>query len=176
MSTESASIPDGLTVADLKPRRAGLFLGLVPITAFVALVGLAFTGLFGGGHARWQQAEGQGARIAVRMPATMRNGIYFEMRIDVTARRDIDELVIEVPERLWRDMTINAQVPQAREEKFRDGAFRFQYGKLKAGETMTVKVDGQVNPPLVGRSVGAIRALDGDAVLAALPLSIEVLP
>jgi hypothetical protein len=96
MSTQGISIPDGLTAEDLKPERAALFLGLLPILVFALLIGVALAGVFGGGHARWQVAEGPGATLAVRMPERMRNGIYFEMRLAGIARlADVEWAILE---------------------------------------------------------------------------------
>jgi hypothetical protein len=175
--TNDLALPDGITRAELDaPGDIRRVSGLLPIVVLAIILGLALCGLFGGGKATRRIVRTEAATLAVTTPSVMRNGIYFETRIAVTARRDIGQLVLAVPESLWRDETISAQVPQASDETFEDGEFRFSYGKLKAGETFNVKIDGQVNPPLVAGNSGSIRALDGKAELAVMPLSIKVLP
>jgi len=39
-----------------------------------------------------------------------------------------------------------------------------------------LKIDGQINPPRLGGSAGRIRLLDGEVELAALPISLKVIP
>jgi hypothetical protein len=73
-------------------------------------------------------------------------------------------------------MTINTMTPAPGEEQFKDGAFRFDYGPLKAGETLDIKIDGQINPPLFAGTRGQIALFDGERELAATPLHITVLP
>lgn len=67
-------------------------------------------------------------------------------------------------------------VPAPSEESFKDGAFRFDYGPLKPGESIDIKIDGQINPPLFAGTRGTVAVLDGERQLATIPLHITVLP
>ena len=73
-------------------------------------------------------------------------------------------------------MTINTMIPAASEESFKGGAYRFSYGALRAGETLVVKIDGQINPPLFAGTEGEIALFDGERRLGGMPLKIKVLP
>ena len=116
------------------------------------------------------------ATLAVTTPDRLRNGMLFETRISAQAKRPIEDAVIAIPSAMWRDMTVNTMVPAPAEEEFVAGEFRFHFGPLEPGETLTLKVDGQVNPPRYSSSSGRLRLLDGEAELAVLPLSLKVIP
>ena len=58
----------------------------------------------------------------------------------------------------------------------KDGAFRFDYGPLKAGETLDIQIDGQINPPLFAGTHGRVAVFDGERELVGIPLRITVLP
>lgn len=175
--SEARAFPDGIehrhaSRASWLSRSAGI----VSLLVFGALLALALAGLFGGGRSPVRTVEGADVALTVATPATLRNGLFYETRITITARRDIGKLVLAVPPSLWRDMTINAQVPAAAEESFENGRFAFDYGPLKAGDKLEVKIDGQINPPLFGGTRGTIAVLDDKRELASLPLSMRVLP
>jgi hypothetical protein len=136
----------------------------------------AFLGAFGGGRARPLALDTGVARLTVTTPRTLRNGEFFETRIGVTAQADIADLVIAVRPELWRDMTINTMIPAASEETFKQDSYRFSYGPLKKGETLRMKIDGQINPPLFAGTKGEIAVLDGERPIGAIPFDIDVLP
>jgi hypothetical protein len=141
-----------------------------------SMIVAAFLGAFGGGRVRPLALESGAAQLTVTTPRTLRNGEFFETRISVLARADIADLVIAVPPGLWRDMTINTMIPAASEETFKQDSYRFSYGPLKRGETLQMKIDGQINPPLFAGTRGEIAVLDGEAPIGAIPFAIDVLP
>ncbi|RDE07163.1 hypothetical protein [Sphingomonas aracearum] len=149
---------------------------IVSLLVFGGLLLAALLGTFGGGRSPVRTAQAAAATLTVATPRTLRNGVFFETRVTVTARRDIARLVLALPPSLWRDITVNSQVPQASEEKFENGRFAFDYGPLKAGESLDVKIDGQINPPLFGGTSGTIAVLDDKAELVSLPVTMKVLP
>lgn len=173
----TADFPDGLTDRHMsEPTRAHRFANPLSLVVLGLLVLGALFGLFGGTRAETERVTSPAADLRVTVPHVMRSGIFFEMRVEAVARRDIADATIAVEPSAWHDMTINTQIPAADPEEFKDGQFRFHYGPLKAGERLEVKVDGQINPPLTIGTRGKVALLDGDAELAALPLRIRVLP
>ncbi len=143
----------------------------------LALVLLAaLIGLLGGAPAPTRRTANAAAPLAVTTPDMLRNGMFFEARIAVVARRPIDDAVIAIPAAMWRDMTVNTLIPAPTEEQFVGGEFRFHFGPLGAGETLGLKIDGQMNPPRLASSGGRLRLLDGEVELAALPLGLRVIP
>ena len=169
--------PDGLDDGHAAERGGfQVHASLVSIVVLGALMALAMTGLLAGARTPPETVRAAAAELQVTMPRTLRNGEFFEMDVAVTARAPIADATIVLPPGLWRDMTINTMIPAASEEEFKDGAFRFRYGALKAGERLAVKIDGQINPPLTWGTRGAVTLYDGDRRLAELPVRIRVLP
>lgn len=170
----SSGYPDGL--APRNQAEHGGKWNWLSLAVLSALMLAALLGAFGGGKFPVRVAEAEAARLDVAAPAIIRNGEFFEMRVRVHARRPIAKAELVVPVGLWRDMTINTMVPAASEEKAEQGAFRFDYGELKAGDVLDIKIDGQINPPLFAGTRGAIGVADGERMLAQVPLHIRVLP
>ena len=171
------AFPDGLA-PDHAKRRGGWHrhANLLSLAVLGALMALAMTGLLAGGRTPERAADFATARLGVTVPKILRNGQFFEMRIDVAARSDIADLRVTLPPALWRDMTINTMIPAASEEAFADGAFDFGYGPLAAGKALSIKIDGQINPPLTLGTRGDVAIHDGDERIGAVPITIRVLP
>lgn len=175
--TDSTALPDGIDERHVAPVR-GLRAHASPIAFIVlgAMLAMASTGMLGGAPAPVTIVNAPGASLQLKVARPLRSGLFFETRILVTARRAIAKPVVGVDASLWRDLTINSQIPAPAEERFEQGQYRFEYGALKAGETLEVKIDGQTNPPLVGKVAGKITLLDDDAPLAETRIVIPVLP
>ncbi len=141
-----------------------------------AILLAALLGAVGGGRAPTDRVSTAGATLAVTSPDRLRNGMFFETRIAATATAAIGDAVIAIPAAMWRDTTINTLIPAAAEEEFVDGEFRFHFGTLEAGKTLWFKIDGQLNAPRYGASSGRVRLLDGTRELAAVPVSLTVIP
>lgn len=177
VETPEASFPDGLDPGHAIPPK-GLRAHASPL-AFVLLGGViatAMTGLLGGAPAPVAVVAAPAASLAVKQARPLRSGLMFETHIRVVARRAIARPMIGVDAALWHDLTINSQIPAASDESFRKGQYRFAYPALEPGEVLEIKIDGQTNPPLVGRLAGTITLLDGDTPLAETHLSVPVLP
>jgi len=136
----------------------------------------ALAGLLGGGKAPVMIASSPQADLTVHTHRVLRNGVFFETRIVIVAHVALEDATLLLPPGLWKDMTINSFEPQATSEDFKDGAFRFHYGKLDSGDTLDLKIDGQINPPLFHGTRGYIGLADGDQPLVSIPLRITVLP
>lgn len=172
-----ADFPDGLDASHVAP--IGGLHKHASLLAFLLLggfLGLASLGGVGGKPAPVLVANAPAAALQVKVARPLRSGVFFETRIRVVALRDIAKPVIGVDAGLWTDLTINSHIPAAASESFADGQYRFEYEALQKGETLEVKIDGQVNPPLVGRLAGAITLLDDRRKLAGVTVSVPVLP
>ena len=174
---ETHSYPDGLG-PEAATRRGWATRYANPLSLILlgAILLAALLGLFGGGPTEPLQAETSRASLTVRVPHTLRNGEFFETRISVRAHRAIAEPVIGISPALWRDVTINTTMPQAAEETFSDGLFRLHYAALAPGDTLRIKFDGQINPPMFLGNRGTVVLLDGDRPIAAIPIDIRVWP
>lgn len=172
--TRQIDCPDG--IADRNVVEGGGRWNWVSLAVLSALMLAALLGAFGGGKSRPLAAEAAAARFEVSVPRRIRNGEFFEMRVRIVATQMVDKAVLVVPASLWRDMTINTMIPAPAEEKAASGAFRFDYGAMKAGDVLDIKIDGQINPPLFAGTSGTIELADGERSLARIPLDIKVLP
>ena len=170
-----STYPDGIDPAHAEPRSGG-WRRWIAVLVLAAIILAALLGAFGGGKTRPVIVESNAARLEIRTPRVIRNGVFFETLIRVTARAPIEKAVIAVDATLWRDMTINTMIPAPSDESFKDGAFRFDYGPIKPGDTLDIKIDGQINPPLFAGTKGSVAVLDGERQLATIPLHITVLP
>jgi hypothetical protein len=137
---------------------------------------LACLGLMGGQSHPNRSVENAAARLTVASPDVLRNGMFFETRLLIEPRQPIKEVVLAVSPDLWRDITINSAIPAADKEEYADGMIRMSFGPAQPGKPIAIKFDGQVNPPLVGRSQGEVVLYDGDRRLLALPWTLRVLP
>lgn len=170
----ASGYPDGIASADADGR--GARLNWVSLAVLAAVMLAALLGAFGGGKARSVAAIAPAARLEVHTPRVLRNGMIFETRIHMTARAPVANAVIVIPASLWRDMTVNTMIPAPSEERAEKGAFRFSYGAMKPGDTLDIKIDGQINPPLFAGNAGSIALYDGDRLLTHVPIDITVLP
>lgn len=170
------SRPDGITETMISGRRWHRHASPISFLILAAIVAIGLSGLAGGQPSPLRSENFGAARLAMKTPSVIRNGEFFETRIRIEAARDISDAVLAVSPSLWTDMTINTMIPAATEESFEDGAYRFSFGTLRAGEALVVKIDGQINPPLFAGTRGEFALYDGEQRLGGMPLRIKVLP
>ncbi len=147
--------------------------GVIVIAAFL---GIALSGGFGGQPHPARTVETPSAKISLELPARLRNGMFFEMRAEVTAKRRFDDMTIAISKSYFRDLTINTMIPAPAEEKSEDSQFVFSYGAVAAGDVLDIKIDGQINPPLFAGTAGTLTIRDGDETVSAIPVKLTVLP
>lgn len=142
------------------------------------LGGLLALGLSGalGGLERTSRVRTDAASLELRGAETIRNGEYLELTILMTPRRDVTNAVMEIDAGFWRNVTVNTMIPAPEKEELKDGVMRFEFGPLNAGESATIKIDGQVNPHRFGRSSGTFVFLDGERKLTHLVRKLSVIP
>jgi hypothetical protein len=175
MAVGSTPPPDGIRDEHQRPhgplrRHADpLPLVVLGVLLLAAMLGLA-------GHEATRGADASGVALEWHGPERIRNGEFFEMRVRVRSERPLEDLTLGVEASLWEDLTINSFIPGPSEEHSEDGEFRFVFGALPAGSEFLLKVDGQLNPDILGTNEGALTVYDGETRLVSLPISIEVLP
>lgn len=175
--TQNPGWPDGLAPEHFKP--TGLFpegTNPLPALGLAAVLAVALSGILGGGPVSTSAAESETAVLRVDKPAIIRNGEFFETRIDIEAKQPIAELKLLVDASLWRDMTQNSMIPQASDETTEDGRYVYSFGPLDAGKSLLVQIDAQSNPTLLGSTQGSVSVANGETELVTLPLSMKVLP
>jgi hypothetical protein len=143
--------------------------------ALGVLLALSYFGVYGDDQTL--SDSGENVQFVIQGPAVIRNGEFFEMMLQVEARRDIQNLVVLVEPGLWRDMTVNTLLPDPSEQGFANGAFSFDFGMLDGGKSLLVKIDGQVNPSHgPSANEGDVSIADDRTTLASVNFKIEVLP
>src|SRR3546814_7662018 len=149
-SPTSRELPDGM--AERHATAGGSFRrnrGWLALVMLSLLMAGALSGLLGGVHNRDLSIDTPAAAMRVHAPAVLRNGEFFEFRVQITARRDIAAPVIAISAPYWRDVTINTMVPAPPEEPFSGDAFQLQYAALMPGARLYMKRAGQINHPTI---------------------------
>lgn len=166
--------PDGIgrEMARVERGRANP-LPLILVTLFM-IAGLM--GFMGGQPSPVKRVENENVIIEIHGPNILRNGMTFETHITVQAKQPIRNLSFSIADTLWRDMTINTMIPAASDEDYRNGSYHFAFSELAAGEEFQFKIDGQINPPLVGSVQGPITLWDGPKKLAVVDFRRRILP
>lgn len=173
---ENIFYPEGIT--EFHAHNKGWHRHASPLSIILLslLLALALGGQFGGQPHPRRTVETSAATMHLQLPERLRNGEFFEMRIKVDTRRPFTDLTLAVSSIYWKDLTINTMIPAPSEEKSEGGRYLFSYGEVKAGETVTLKFDGQINPPLFGGTRGEIALLDGETRIATVPVKLRVYP
>jgi hypothetical protein len=170
------SPPDGITSEHFVAGALGIYRGFLPLALLGVLLAVALTGVLGGARNPVVLAQGDAATLKVTAPQILRNGTFFELDIAVDAHRPISEPVIAISRTYLKDMTINTHLPEPVDMDFEGDAFTLTYPAIEAGGRLRVKMDGQVNPPLIGRNMGTIELRDGETPIAELPVALRILP
>ncbi len=167
---------EGLKAEPSRPRLWDRHASPISILLLGGLLLAAGLGLLGGQPSPPKTADFGDARLVVKTPTVIRNGEFFETDLTLTAQVPIEDAVIAVSPALWQDMTVNTMIPAPVEEAFENGQFHFSYGPLDVGDSVHVKIDGQINPPLFAGTRGRISVFDGSRRIGAIPVRIKVLP
>ena len=173
---KSAPFPQGICDSHLRSKGWYRFAHAVAVAGIGLFLLAALAGLFGGQPHPTRVIETPSATITLQFPERLRNGEFFEMRAKVDAKRDFADMRISLSSAYWRDMTINTMIPSPFDEKAENGDYTFSYGAMSAGDTLTVKIDGQINPPMFTGTKGKLMLTDGNAVVATVPLNLRVFP
>jgi hypothetical protein len=150
-------------------------MALVAVIILVPLLA-AVMGYVGGGPAATLKVRSPAADLTVITPQVLRSGNLFEARIIATPRNQVGDLTVAIDEPLLRRVSIDTVTPEAESAAFDDGSFRFSFGPAQPGEPVEVKFDGQIQPWGWRALRGDVMLLDGKTKLAAVPVTVRVLP
>ena len=168
--------PQGISEFHIKANGWHRHANPAAMLALGLLLMLAFVGLFGGQPHPTQTVDAPSAKVILQLPQRIRNGQLFEMRMQIKAKQPFADLTLAISSSYWHDLTINTMMPAPTAEKSEVGRYIFSYGKAKAGDVLTIKVDGQINPPLFAGTEGEIQLRDGNSVIATIPVKMTVMP
>jgi hypothetical protein len=115
--------------------------------------------------------------LRVQSPRTVRGGLIYQTRVDVTADRAVQRPVITLDGGWFDGMTLNSVNPSPASQTSGLGGATFQYPPLAAGETMTVWFEWSTNPTEVEwRHPRTVTVGDGGRELVHQTSTITVFP
>lgn len=120
--------------------------------------------------------RGDGAELEIKAPERVRGGIYYEMRFEVRAERELREAVLVLGHGWFEGITINTVEPSPVGEASRNGDISFQLGHVPAGERHVLWLQAQVNPTTVSRREATVELLDGGRRLLSHHRTLTVFP
>lgn len=153
----------------------GLWARRVVVTLFVVIAVLALAG-FAGQEGSTKHAVGAAATLSVAAPNTVRGGLFFQARVVVAARQDIEHPRIVLGRGWVEGLQVNSIEPSAQSEASRDGRLVLSYDKMAAGDTLALWFQFQVNPTQPGRRDFSVELDDAEQPLAWVHRQLRVLP
>ena len=169
-------LPEGISESNIRNRYWHRHASPGSIILILLLLITAMFGAFGGQPHPTRKIETRAAVMTIQFPEVLRNGQFFEMRAKIILKRNFADLRLGISAAYWHDLTINSMLPAPAEETSQNGVYFFNYGPFKAGDELTIKIDGQINPPLFAGTTGFLTLMDGDKVLSKVPVDLKVLP
>jgi len=155
-------------VVGLWTRRAVLTLGAVlPVIALFNVLGQQPKETTG-----WAAA----GSVTLSAPATVRGGLMFQSRVEVTAAETIDHPRLVLDDGWLEGMQISSIEPQPAREASRDGRVVLSYDRLRAGERLIVWVQSQVDPTDPGRRRAGLTLQDATTDLVRVDRTLTILP
>jgi hypothetical protein len=136
---------------------------------------LALLNVFGQ-HPTTSSASSPAASMNVTAPARLRSGLIFQVRVQVSARRDIKELQLVFDKGWWESMSVNSLVPEPSQESSEEGKVVLTYGKLPAGQQHVNWIYFQVNPTNVAKRNENVELRDGSTPLLRIHRAITIFP
>ena len=172
-----AETPDFLTLRNNRDRsgRTEVYVRRV-VLALVSLLALAGLLNVFGQRPDTSQAAAPAASLKVYAPSHVRGGIYYEARITVTARTDVEDARLVLDSGWAESITINTVEPSPVGEASVDGKLAFDLGHVKAGTSYILFLQLQVNPTNVGRRSQDVALYDGETFLTSVDRTVTVFP
>ena len=172
-----ADTPEFLTLKKNRDRservelalRRGFF-GLLTIVIVAALLNLF------GQRPTNTLAAASAADLKVFAPAAVRGGLYYEGRITVEAKSELEKTTLVFDSGWTEQMQINTIEPSPVGEASRDGKLTLDFGHLGAGRRLVVWLQFQVNPTNVGRRSQDVALYDDTTLLATANRKVTVFP
>jgi hypothetical protein len=146
---------------------------LVGLFTLVALLGLL--GLFGQVPSK-SSASATAATMTLSAPKTVRGGLFFQARLDITAHQAIAHPRLLLDEGWVEQMQLNSLEPQPVSEAPRDGRLVLSYDAFKPGDLVRIWVQFEVNPTNVARRSYDVELDDATSPLVRISRHITVLP
>lgn len=153
----------------------GLWARRAVVAVFVLIVVLALAG-FAGQRGTTEHAAGDAATLSVGAPDTVRGGLFFQARVTVAARSDVEHPRIVLGRGWVEGLQVNSIEPAAQSEASRDGRLVLSYDKIAAGDTLALWFQFQVDPTQPGRRDFSVELDDAQEPIARVDRRLRVLP
>lgn len=153
----------------------GLWARRAVVALFVLVVVLALAG-FAGQRGTTEHAAGDAATLSVAAPDTVRGGIFFQARVTVAAKSDVEHPRIVLGRGWVEGLQVNSIEPSPQSEASRDGRLVLSYDKLGAGDTLALWFQFQVDPTQPGRRDFSVELDDAERPIARVDRKLRVLP
>jgi hypothetical protein len=173
-----ADAPAGLTLKrnrDLEGRERRPWARRILVAVLVAFCGAALLNAYGQA-ADIDTLRGEGVELEIKAPERVRGGIFYEMRFEIRADRELREALLVLGSGWFEGITINTILPGPLGEASRDGDVSFELGRIPAGDRYVLWLQGQVNPTTVSRRDTTVELYDGDSLVARHERTLTVLP
>lgn len=172
-----ADTPQYLTLATNRdrPERVELLLRRSFFTLILLVLLAALLNVFGQRPTNTHAAV-TAADLDVFAPAALRGGLYYEGRITVKAKEDIEKLTLVFDSGWTEQMQINTIEPSPVGESSRDGRLTLDMGHLGAGRKLVLWLQFQVNPASVGHRSQDVELYDDTELLATADRTVTIFP
>src|SRR3954453_272104 len=121
-------------------------------------------------------AAGDTGTLTVQAPERVRGGLLFQVRVDVKATQEIKEPQLVLSPGLVDQLTLNTTEPDPLSQSSSNGRLTLSYGRIHAGQRLTVWLEYQANPANLGPQTANIPLPDGDKPIAIVKRDITILP
>ena len=159
---------DRMERVELIVRRS--FFGLVFLIALLGLLNVF------GQRPKDSLAASSAADLHVFAPTKLRGGLYYEGRITIEAKQEIEKATIVLDSGWTEQMQINTVEPSPIGESSRDGKLTLEFGHVPAGEKLVAWMQFQVNPTNVGRRSQDVALYDDTTHLATADRTVTIFP
>ncbi len=173
-----AAAPAGLTFSrhrDLEGRTRSPWSRRILLAALALFCGAALLNGFGQ-KPDVDTVRGNGAELVIQAPPRVRGGIYYEMRFEIRAERQLRDAVLVLGNGWFEGITVNTILPGPLGEASSDGDVSFELGRVPAGDRHVLWLQAQVNPTTVSRRDVTVELFDGGALVARHERTLTVLP
>jgi hypothetical protein len=173
-----AAAPAGLTLKkhrDLTGRERRPWSRRVLLSALVLFCVVGLLNAFGQ-EPDVDTIAGDGADLEIKAPPRVRGGIYYEMRFEIRAERELREAVLVLGSGWFEGITVNTVLPGPLGEASRNGDVSYTLGRVPAGDRYVLWLQAQVNPTTVSRRDVTVDLYDGESPVASHERTLTVLP
>jgi hypothetical protein len=121
-------------------------------------------------------AASSAADLHVFAPERLRGGLYYEGRMTIEAKQEIEKATLVLDSGWTEQMQINTIEPAPIGESSRDGKLTLEFGHVPAGQKLVAWMQFQVNPTNVGHRSQDVALYDDTTLLAQADRSVTIFP